>query len=101
MEPWASVHYNVILAHRHIVQHFAHGSLLVDGGHVWLSIAANNPHDSLGIVNLGYQIQQNLARMLDAAGQVVVKVEVAQISLALLALECFAADVAAWQLVRV
>ena len=39
--------------------------------------------------------------MFDAARQVIVEMKVAQISLTLLALERFAADVAAWQLVRV
>ena len=86
LEAWACVHHHIVFAHRHIVQHFSHRGLLVDGCHVWLAIAADNSHHSLGIVNLGNQIQQNLARMLDAARQVVVEVEVAQISLALLAL---------------
>ena len=84
---WANVHHHVIQTHGDIVQHLARCLALVQGHQVGLAVGADDTQHALGVVHLGDQIQNDLARVLDAAGHVVVKVEVRQVNLLLLALQ--------------
>ena len=93
---WPNVHHHVVQAHGNVVQHLAGGLAFVQGHQVGLAVGADDTQHALGVVHLGDQVQNNLARVLDAAGHVVVKVEVRQVNLLLLALQSLAGNVA-WQ----
>ena len=93
---WANVHHHVVQAHGNVVQHLAGSLAFVQGHQVGLAVGADDTQHALGVVHLGDQVQDNFARVLDAAGHVVVKVEVRQVNLLLLALQSLAGNVA-WQ----
>ena len=90
----ANVHHYVVQADGYIVHNLAGRLLLVNRHHVRLAINPNDPQYALGVVNLWNQVEDDFARLLDAAGHVVVEVEIAQIHLHLLALQRFARNVA-------
>ena len=74
---------------------------VVDRGHVGLAVHANDSHDALRVVNLGDQVQDDFARLLDRTRHVVVEVEVRQIHLLLLAHQRFAGHIARHLLRRI
>ena len=82
------VHHHVELAHGDIVEHLigAHhvGNALVDRHQIRLAVRADDPHHALLAVHVGHQIQNDLARVPDAARQVVIEMEVRHVDLLLL-----------------
>ena len=73
---WAGVHHHVVFAHGDVVQHFAGGLKVVQGCQVGFTVHANNSQHAFGVVNLGNQVQDDFAGVLDRTGHVVVEVEV-------------------------
>ena len=91
---WAGVHHHVVKPDGNVVQHFAGGLKVVQGCQVGLAIRANDSQHAFGVVNLGDQVQDDFAGVLDRTRHVVVEVEIAHVHLLLLALQGFARHVA-------
>ena len=91
---WAGVHHHVVQTNGDVVHHFAGGLQLVQRHHVGFAIHANDSQHAFGVVNLGDQVQDDFAGVLDRTRHVVVEVEVRHIHLLLLALQGFARHVA-------
>ena len=101
----AGVHIDVVLAHGHIVEDFLGARLvhlaLVDGHHLWAVVVPNDAHNALFVINLGDQVQDDAASLLERTGQVVVIVVVRHVNLHLLATDGLARLIALCELVGI